>query len=108
QVLTRTLAAAAAKRGSTIVSGFVPGIDMAAHAGALNARGITVGAVSDIPHYPALDYFGEHGFEAEHILNLNGAFVSEYGTKQSDEESERRKRVMARNRITTGLSDIVV
>ena len=90
------------KRGVVVVSGLAFGIDTVAHRGCLDAGGITVAilgtAIDNIypkPHEPV----------ARRIIEQNGAIISEYapGTVTFTKVS-----FLERNRIISGLSDIVV
>lgn len=90
------------KRGVIVVSGLAFGIDSIGHRGCLDAGGTTV-AVLGTP----IDeiYPREHKGLAEEILEKNGAIISEYapGSKVYPKVS-----FLERNRIISGLSDIVV
>ena len=89
-----------AERGRTVVSGLARGIDSAAHAGALEARGSTVAILAgDIDYvYPP-----ENAKLAEDIKK-DGALVSEV-TRHA---FVHKGRFVERNRITSGLSKAVV
>ena len=91
-----------AKHGVIIISGLAYGIDSIGHRGCLDAGGTTV-AVLGTP----IDqiYPRNHLKLAEEILNQNGAIISEYapGTKVFMKTS-----FLERNRLISGLSDIVV
>ena len=94
------LARELASRGYTIVSGLAAGIDAAAHRGAMQAGGRTIGVLGcGIDRvYPAA-----HRALFEEVVR-HGALVSEYppGTRPD------RWRFAARNRVIAGLSLVVV
>lgn len=91
-----------AKHDVIIVSGLAYGIDSIGHRGCLDAGGTTI-AVLGTP----IDqiYPKNHLKLAEEILDQDGAIISEYapGTKVFTQTS-----FLERNRIISGLSDIVV
>ena len=91
-----------AKKGAVIVSGLAFGIDSIAHRACLDAGGITIAVLGTpidqiypVPHKPL----------AKEIVEKGGAIISEYapGTKIFTRTS-----FLERNRIISGLSDIVV
>ncbi len=91
-----------AKKGIIIVSGLAFGIDTIAHRGCLDAGGITVAvlgtAINDIypkPHEPV----------ARKIIEQSGAIISEYAP---DTKPFPKTSFLERNRLISGLSDIVV
>lgn len=100
------LAAGAAKRGCTVVSGLARGIDGEAHWGALSASGQNGCGTTAAVLGTGLDciYPGEHRWLASEILKAGGLLLSEYppGTPP------RRWNFPARNRIISGLSRTVV
>lgn len=94
------LGAELAEAGVTVVSGMAIGIDGAAHTGALDAGGVTVGVVAtglDI------EYPRRHATLYERI-RANGLIVSElgFGTRPTPE------RFPIRNRIIAALADVTV
>lgn len=101
QDMARRIAAGLARAGVSVVSGGARGIDGAVHRGALEAGGHTVvvlGTGVDVP-YPAQhrDLFAE-------VLAQGGALVSEL----PDGTPGRRHNFPARNRIISGMSEVVV
>lgn len=90
-----------AAKGVVVVSGLALGIDGIAHQAALDAGGTTVavlgGGLGKI--YPAT-----HQQLAERIILQNGAILSEY----PDSMPPIAHQFLARNRIISGLSDIVI
>ena len=91
-----------AKHNVVIISGLAFGIDSIAHKGCLAAKGQTV-AVLGTPInriYPK-----EHTSLAREIIDKGGAIISEYAP---DEKVFPKVSFLERNRIISGLSDIVV
>jgi DNA processing protein len=99
--VTLKLAEKLARRGAVIVSGLALGVDALAHQGALNAQGTTVAVLAGGVDNPSP--FSNRRI-AENILDSNGAIISEYepGT------SPRLHQFLVRNRIVSGLSDILI
>lgn len=105
-----------AKQGVIIVSGLAFGIDSVAHRAALDAGGVTV-AVLGTPIdqiYPAC-----HNGLAQEIIEKGGVVMSEYPewkevlkdeklTRMLQSQSGRKSAFLLRNRLISGLSDIVV
>ena len=91
-----------AKRKVIIVSGLAYGIDTIAHRGCLDAGGVTVAVLGT-----AIDqiYPKAHEVVAKRIIEQNGAILSEYtpGTHPFPRTS-----FLERNRLISGLSDVVV
>lgn len=91
-----------ARRGVVVVSGLAFGIDSIAHKGCLDAGGVTVAvlgtAINDI--YPK-----NHIPIARQIVEQSGAIISEYAP---DSRPFPKTSFLERNRIISGLSDIVV
>lgn len=90
-----------AKRGLVIVSGLAIGVDAIAHKAALDAGGTTIAVLANGVDtvYPA-----SNKQLADRILSNGGAILSEYppGTSPRDYQ------FLARNRIVSGLSDMVL
>ncbi len=96
----RRVAFVAASHGAVVVSGMARGIDAAAHWGALQANGMTLGVLAtglDI-EYPATN----RGLYRE--MRLRGSLITEHpaGTRPQP------WRFPERNRIIAGLADVVV
>ena len=91
-----------AKKGVIIVSGLAFGIDSIAHRGCLDAGGVTV-AVLGTP----IDYIypKNHLPLAKEIVKKGGAIMSEYAP---GEKIITKYSFLYRNRLISGLSDIVV
>ncbi|OGG55350.1 MAG: hypothetical protein A3F84_21730 [Candidatus Handelsmanbacteria bacterium RIFCSPLOWO2_12_FULL_64_10] len=91
---------ALARRGGVVVSGLAAGIDAAGHRGALQAGGLTVAVVGS-----GLDRIGprENLPLAARIAGA-GALLSEYPPSTPASVG----RLLARNRIVVGLSDLVL
>jgi DNA processing protein len=99
--MARSIAAGLARAGISVVSGGARGVDGAAHRGALEAGGHTVAVLGtgvDVP-YPAQ----HRGLFAE-MLEAGGALVSE----QADGTPALKHNFPARNRILSGMSEVVV
>ena len=95
--MSERLACDLAARGLIIISGLARGVDAAAHRGAVNAKGKTIGVFGtgvDVV-YPR-----EHNRLTEQILGLGGALISEFplGTFAAPQNFP------IRNRIISGLS----
>ncbi len=99
--VTYRLAYDLARQGITIVSGLALGADGVAHQGALDAGGRTIAVLAC-----GLDeiYPASHRNLAIDILKKGGTIISEYavGTQPF------KQNFIARNRIVSGLSDMVV
>lgn len=100
--ITYRLAYELGKRDVVVVSGLAFGIDTIAHRGCLDAGGITVAvlgtAINDI--YPKA-----HTSVARQIVTQGGAIISEYAP---DTKPFPKTSFLERNRLISGLSDIVV
>jgi len=98
---TYQLAYDLAKQGIVIISGLALGIDAIAHQGALDASGTTIAVLAS-----GLDNITPTTNRnlAMAILNQGGAIISEYEVGTSVKSYQ----FLARNRIVSGLSDMVV
>ena len=91
-----------AKRGVVIVSGLAIGIDSIAHRGALDAGGVTVAVLgTEIDNI----YPHKHKGLAAEIIEKGGAVMSEY---PAGAEICPKWSFLERNRIISGLSDVVI
>lgn len=99
--LAKEFGSALANAGCTVVSGLAFGIDAAAHAGAISARGHTVAVLAN-----GLDrvYPASHQRLADHIIESGGALLSEYPPGSPP----LAYRFLERNRIISGLSQAVL
>jgi hypothetical protein len=97
-----------AEAGCTIVSGGVPGVDLAAHLAALESPVARTYAVLANPVA-----FGLGGHEwandaLDKLIRRRGAFLSEYDTFAAFGSLENRERLLQRDRIISGISDVFV
>lgn len=99
--VTAQLAEALAERGVVIISGMALGIDGIAHTTALKAGGITIAVLPSGLDNP---YPRTHHQLAKDILRGGGALISEYESGYRPHPYD----FLKRNRIVSGLSDIVV
>lgn len=99
--VTYRLAYELAKREIIIVSGLALGVDSIAHRAALDAGGKTIAVLANGPDYI---YPATNKKLAADIIKYGGAIISEYqpGVKPRDYQ------FLERNRIVSGLSDMVV
>jgi len=98
--IAHMMARIAAAAGYVIVSGYATGIDTCGHIGAMDAGAPTIAVLGSginrkLPTKPSLE---------QYVLS-HGLFVSEQDSPDTPREYEH---LMARDRITSGLSDIVV
>jgi DNA processing protein len=101
QRVTTDLAGRLAEKGACIISGLAHGIDGVAHRAALNAGGTAVAVLAS-----GLDQISPRAHQqfADEILSRGGAIVSE----QSPGTPPLQFRFLHRNRLVSGLSDIVI
>ena len=95
-----------AKAGAVVVSGLAYGIDSVAHRGALDAGGVTIAVLGTAINkiYPT-----RHIGLAREIVASGGAIMSEYDVFDKGGQGETGGlRFLARNRIISGLSDVVL
>jgi hypothetical protein len=87
-----------------VVSGGVHGVDMAAHLGALDGGGPTIAVVANSAVSGLHPYVPRRQFIESGILGSGGGILSEY----SNDVVDRRERLLARDRIISALSDVMV
>lgn len=99
--VTYQLAHTLARRGVVIISGLALGIDAIAHQAAIDAGGITIAVQANGLHrlYPTAN-----SSLGKSIIEHGGAIISEYETGVEPMQH----RFLERNRIVSGLADIVV
>jgi len=102
--LARQLASDLAKRKYVVVSGLARGIDTEAHCGALDAKGVTVAV---LPTSIERIYPRENE-ELSIDIARSGALLSETSAFQERRQLFARTRFVDRNRITSGISDVIV
>lgn len=98
---SRRLASSASREGLSVVSGLAVGCDTEAHAGAVEAGGVTIAVLA---HGLDRVYPRENQALAEHILDAGGALVSEYAPGKPPT----RASFVERDRIQSGLAQGVV
>lgn len=97
-----------AESGAAVVSGGVPGIDLAAHMAALDAPDGQTFAVLANPVERGLDgHEWSNRLLERHIL-ATGGFISEYGDFAPFGSETHRERLLQRDRIISGMSDVFV
>jgi DNA processing protein len=99
--VTQKIAGELARAGVVIISGLALGIDSIAHQAALDAGGCTV-AVLPTPLQQI--YPSSHVNLARQIIEQGGSLISEY----ADSYPGYRVNFIARNRIVSGLADILL
>ncbi|MCB9819744.1 DNA-protecting protein DprA [Candidatus Nomurabacteria bacterium] len=99
--VTTKLAEGFARRGVVIVSGLALGVDGLAHKSALNVGGLTLAVLGNGLSYI---YPQAHDQLGKQIVKKGGALISEY----PPEARARPHYFLERNRIVSGLADIVV
>ncbi len=99
--LAKKISSELTEAGFAIISGLAMGIDTAAHEGCLSAGGKTFAVLAGGLNkaYPA-----QNAKLAERIIKTGGALISEY----PDGTPTYKEHFLARNRITSGLSDAVI
>lgn len=92
------------QHGAIVISGGVIGVDMAAHLGALDAKGNTVAVLANPVTLGLHPYKPKRVFLEEGIIQQGGLLVSEYGSPSDD----LKERLLQRDRVITALSDFFV
>lgn len=98
---TRELASQLAEQGVVIISGLAMGVDAIAHRSALEVGGLCI-AVLPSPLDNIVPVANRS--LAQHILDSDGALISEYQTG----EFPQKQNFIARNRIMSGLGQVVL
>ena len=98
--LTLQLAMKLAREGCTVISGLALGVDTAAHTGALSAQGRTVAVLGS----GLLNIYPEANRALAARIRASGAVISE----ARPEWGANAQRLVARNRIISGLSRAVI
>lgn len=99
--VTSLLTSELAKHGVVIVSGLALGVDTIAHNACLKANGNTIAV---LPCGPEQIYPSTHRHVASQILRAGGSIVTEY----SPGTPPLKQHFIARNRLVSGMSDILV
>lgn len=102
--------AAIAENGYTIISGGVPGIDLAGHLGALEAGTATCKTIAVLAN-PVELRLGGHPWDSTLISNImqnDGGFISEYAGHIACNTREFRERLLQRDRLITALGDAFI
>jgi len=95
-----------AASGAIVISGGVPGVDIAAHFAAVDVRG---GATVSVLANPVEMGLGAHEWSStvgNAAILKRGAFISEYQSVSSLNSVEFSERLLARDRLISGLCDI--
>jgi DNA processing protein len=91
------------QHGATVIGGGVIGVDMAAHLGALDAKGSTVAVLANPVTLGLHPYKPKRTFLEEGIIQ-GGLLASEYDSPSDD----RKERLLQRDRVITALSDFFI
>ena len=94
-----------ARKGIAVISGGVPGVDLAAHMAAIDARGGRTYAVMANPAENGLSGHEWSNRGLENALVRSGGFLSEYDFEVEINSEEYRRRLLDRDRIISGLCD---
>ncbi len=103
RAVTSKFSAELASKGVVVVSGLALGVDSIAHQSCLEAGGITIAV---LPSPVDKVYPASHRQLSERIIEKGGGLISEYG--QDDRSEAFKSRFIARNRIVSGLCDILL
>jgi predicted Rossmann fold nucleotide-binding protein DprA/Smf involved in DNA uptake len=91
-----------------ILSGGVPGVDAAAHLASLDVKGASTYAVMANPARMGLSGHEWHSEFVSRAIRERGGFLSEYTAECELWTEEHRERLLARDRIISGLCDLMV
>lgn len=100
-----------ASLGVSIVSGGVPGVDLASHLGAIDSERpppIKTIAVLANPAHMQLDGHIWKSRAVSDLISQNGLFLSEYKDYAEPESIEFKERLLMRDRIISGISDLFI
>ncbi len=97
-----------AEMGATIVSGGVPGVDLSAHIAATDVEGASSVAVLANPAGSGLHGHEWYSESVQKNLISTGGFISEYVDSVPIGGAVFRERLLQRDRITSGISDVFV
>jgi predicted Rossmann fold nucleotide-binding protein DprA/Smf involved in DNA uptake len=97
-----------ASAGSVILSGGVPGVDAAAHLASLDVKDACTYAVMANPARMGLAGHEWRSDFATRAIHERGGFLSEYAQECILWSEEHRERLLARDRIISGLCDLMV
>ncbi|MBI3246779.1 MAG: DNA-processing protein DprA [Deltaproteobacteria bacterium] len=89
---------------AVVGGGGVIGVDMAAHLGALDAKGSTIAVLANPVTHGLHPYEPKRTFLEEGIIQQGGLLASEYDSPEDD----RKERLLQRDRVITALSDFFV
>jgi DNA processing protein len=104
--LVSNVARELSRAGATIISGGVPGVDLAAHIAAADLESGATVAVLPNPVEMQLHGLEWHSTTIADRIVKRGAFISEYASACAVGGDEYCERLLARDRIISGLSDI--
>ena len=99
--ITKQISEVLASRGVAIISGLALGVDSIAHSAALGVGGYTLAVLPSGVDDP---YPKSNQMIARNILKQGGALISEF----KDGHRPRRHDFLLRNRLVSGLSDVLV
>jgi DNA processing protein len=97
-----------ARKETIIISGGVPGVDLAAHMSAIGEPWGSTFAVLANPVELGLKGHEWHNAELDMQILKRGGFISEYSSSCKVFGDEFRERLLARDRIISGLSDLML
>lgn len=106
--LVTKIASILASQGKTLVSGGVPGVDLACHLAAFNYEESKTYAILSNPVERGLFGHEWNNIYIENLFKKRGGFISEYKSYAELFSVEQKERLLQRCRIITGLSDILL